>query len=239
MGKTGAVVLAAGQGKRMNSAVAKQFLMLDGKPVIYYALKAFEDSPVDTVILVTGEDEISYCRSEIVDAFGLKKVSLIVPGGKERYHSVYGGLCALAEEGFCGDRDIVLIHDGARPLVTNEVILRSMEGAAVYGACVAAMPVKDTIKVADEKEFAESTLKRSMLWQIQTPQAFSFPLIYDAYKKLFSREEYQKDITDDAMVVESMTDGKVKLIRGDYSNMKVTTPEDMAVAEALLKFMAG
>lgn len=236
MGKTGAVVLAAGQGKRMNSSVAKQFLMLDGKPVIYYALKAFEDSPVNAVVLVTGEDEIPYCRTEIVEAFGFKKVVRIVPGGKERYHSVYAGLCGLAEKGFCGDRDIVLIHDGARPLVTNEVILRSMEGAAAYGACVAAMPVKDTIKVADEKEFTESTPKRSLLWQIQTPQAFSFPLIYGAYKKLFSREEYQKDITDDAMVVETMTDYRVKLIQGDYSNMKVTTPEDMAVAEALLKF---
>lgn len=239
MGKTGAVVLAAGQGKRMNSAVAKQFLMLDGKPVIYYALKTFEDSSVDTVVLVTGEDEIPYCRTEIVEAFGFKKVVRIVPGGKERYHSVYAGLCGLAEDGFCEDRDIVLIHDGARPLVTKEVILRSMEGAAAYGACVAAMPVKDTIKVADEKEFTESTPKRSLLWQIQTPQAFSFPLIYGAYKKLFSRAEYQKDITDDAMVVETMTDHRVKLIRGDYSNMKVTTPEDMAVAEALLKFMAG
>lgn len=263
MGKTGAVILAAGQGKRMNSSVAKQFLMLDGKPVIYYALKAFEDSPVDTVVLVTGEDEIPYCRTEIVEAFGFKKIVRIVPGGKERYHSVYAGLCGLAEEGFCAeevmgndsacgdtacenpagknrhDGDIVLIHDGARPLVTNEIILRSMEGAAAYGACVAAMPVKDTIKVADEKEFTESTPKRSLLWQIQTPQAFTFPLIYGAYKKLFSREEYQKDITDDAMVVETMTDCKVKLIRGDYSNMKVTTPEDMAVAEALLKFMAG
>ena len=257
MGKTGVVVLAAGQGKRMNSAVAKQYLLLDGKPLIYYALKAFEESPADAVVLVTGADELSYCREEIVEAFGFQKVCRIVPGGKERYHSVYAGLKALADEGFRAgraggaggaisadtaggtlrDEDIVLIHDGARPLVSSEVISRAMEGASVYGACVTAMPVKDTIKVANEAEFAESTPRRSLLWQIQTPQAFSFPLIFQAYKKLFSREEYQKEITDDAMVVETMTDRSVKLIRGDYSNMKVTTPEDMAVAEALLNFL--
>ena len=248
MGKTGAIVLAAGQGKRMNSSVAKQFLLLDGKPLIYYSLKAFEDSPADTVVLVTGKEEMEYCRREIVEEFGFKKVSLIVPGGEERYHSVYKGLLGLSETGFHGglknsapggdpDRDIVLIHDGARPLVSGDIISRAMEGAAAYGACVAAMPVKDTIKVADEMEFAGSTPKRSLLWQIQTPQAFSFPLIFQAYEKLFSRKEYQKDITDDAMVVETMTDCPVKLIRGDYSNMKVTTPEDMAVAEALLQFV--
>lgn len=235
MGRTGVVVLAAGQGKRMNSSVAKQYLLLDGKPVIYYALKAFEESPADAVVLVTGEEEIPYCRAEIVDAFGFKKVVRVVAGGKERYHSVRAGLVALLEDGFSAD-DIVLIHDGARPLVSPGVILRTMEGASSYGACAAAMPVKDTIKIADEREFAQTTPKRSRLWQIQTPQAFSFPLIFQAYSKLFSREEYQKDITDDAMVVETMTDCRVKLVYGDYSNMKVTTPEDMAVAEALLKF---
>lgn len=231
----------------MNSSVAKQFLLLDSKPLVYYSLKAFEDSRVDTVVLVTGEEEMEYCRREIVEEFGFRKVSRIVAGGKERYHSVYEGLLALSEAGFHGglensahsDGDIVLIHDGARPLVTADVITRAMEGAASYGACVAAMPVKDTIKVADKTEFAESTPRRSLLWQIQTPQAFSFPLIFQAYEKLLSREEHQKDITDDAMVVETMTSGRVKLIRGDYTNMKVTTPEDMAVAEALLRFMRG
>lgn len=251
MGKCAAIVLAAGQGKRMNSSVAKQFLLLGGKPLIYYSLKAFEESQVDTVVLVTGEEEMEYCRREIVEEYGFRKVARIVPGGTERYHSVYGGLMALSETGFRGDskspansgvnldRDIVLIHDGARPLVSADIISRAMDGAAAYGACAAAMPVKDTIKVANGAEFAESTPKRSLLWQIQTPQAFSFPLIFRAYEKLFSREEYQKDITDDAMVVETMTSSRVKLIRGDYTNMKVTTPEDMVVAEALLQFMGG
>lgn len=231
--KTAAIVLAAGHGKRMQSEVAKQFMELQRKPLLFYSLKAFEESTVDTVVLVTGKEEISYCQKEIVGKFGFQKVSQITAGGKERYHSVYAGLLALSENGFPPD-GLVLIHDGARPLVTGEIISRAVEGAAKYGACAAAMPVKDTIKVADEDGFCAATPKRSTLWQMQTPQAFSFALILDAYKRLFSGEEYQKDVTDDAMVVETMTDSRVKLILGDYSNMKVTTPEDMAVAEALL-----
>ena len=233
MFQTAAIVLAAGQGKRMQSAVAKQFLLLNNEPVVCHSLHAFEKSDVETIILVTGADEIEYCREEIVKKYGFKKVSAIVAGGKERYHSVYEGLCALA--GGLEVDGIVLIHDGARPMVTQEIIARTVEAAKAYGACVAAMPVKDTIKVADSDGFAAATLARSTLWQIQTPQTFQYNLVFGAYKKLLSDEAYQKGITDDAMVVESMCGGHVKLVEGSYENIKVTTPEDMIAAESFLK----
>ena len=231
--KTAAIVLAAGQGKRMQSAIAKQFLLLNNEPVVCHSLRAFEESEVETIILVTGADEIQFCKDEIVEKYGFKKVSAIVAGGKERYHSVYEGLCALS--GVLDADGIVLIHDGARPMVTQEIIARTIEEAKAHGACVAAMPVKDTIKVADSNGFAAATLYRSTLWQIQTPQTFVYELVYGAYQKLLSDETYQKGITDDAMVVESMCGGSVKLVEGSYENIKVTTPEDMIVAESFLK----
>ncbi len=231
--RTAAVVLAAGQGKRMQSAVAKQFLLLDGEPVVCHTLRAFEESEVEMVVLVAGADEIEYCRKEIVEKFGFKKVMNVVAGGKERYHSVYEGLQAL--EPVLESDGIVLIHDGARPMVTGEMIARTIRAAEEYGACVAAMPVKDTIKVADAEQFAAMTPDRSTLWQMQTPQTFRYGLVYKAYQKLLSDVSYQKGITDDAMVVETMCSGRVKLVEGSYENIKVTTPEDMLVAEVFLK----
>jgi 2-C-methyl-D-erythritol 4-phosphate cytidylyltransferase len=231
MAKSAAIVLAAGQGKRMQSHVQKQFLLLNGRPLITYALEAFENSPVDQIILVAGPDEIRYCQEEIAEKYGFSKVTKVIAGGRERYHSVYEGL--KAAEG----AEYVLIHDGARPLLDQEMISRSLEGAKEYGACVVGMPVKDTIKTSGADGFVESTPDRSALWQVQTPQAFYYPWILGAYKKLFSREEYQQGVTDDGMVLESMTAHKVKLIEGSYFNIKVTTPEDMAVAEALLEFI--
>lgn len=224
----GAVVLAGGQGRRMHSEVQKQYLRLGGRPLITYALEAFENSGVDEVALVTGAGEEEYARMEIVKAYGFSKVRSVVAGGRERYHSVYEGLKALAG---C---DYVLIHDGARPLVTEAVIARAIDGARRYEACVVGMPVKDTIKVADGQSFAAGTPDRTSLWQIQTPQAFAYPLVRAAYDRIMADERLQAGITDDAMVVESQTEQKVKLVEGSYENLKVTTPEDMVVAEALL-----
>lgn len=228
--KTAAIVLAAGQGKRMKSSVQKQFLELGGRPLITYALQRFEESGVNQIVLVTGKADVEYCREHIVKAFGFRKVTAVVAGGKERFHSVYEGLKALAGQGISH----VLIHDGARPLLTDQIIRDALEGARAYSACVIAVPVKDTIKIGDENQFAVETPRRDRLWQIQTPQAFSYPLIMNAYEKLFSREEYQNGVTDDAMVVETMTEVPVRLIPGDYRNIKVTTPEDMILAEAFL-----
>ena len=235
--KIAAVVLAAGQGKRMGTTTAKQFLLLDGKPVLYYALCAFEDSMVDSIILVTGKDEIEYCKEEIVDRYGFTKVKNVVAGGKERYHSVACGLRALKESG--DEIEMVLIHDGARPFVTEEMIGRLVEETRVNKACVIGTPVKDTIKIADEAGFCDQTPQRDKVWAVQTPQAFLFDLVQGAYEALLVNEEELLSqgirVTDDAMVVEYMTNQKVRLVEGDYTNIKLTTPEDLLIAEAFLQ----
>lgn len=227
MKKYTAVVLAAGAGKRMNTKVHKQYLEVAGKPLLYYTLKAFEESRVDDIVLVTGAGEELYCRREIVEKYGFHKIKAVTAGGKERYHSVYQGL--LAAEG----TDYVLIHDGARPLVEQAVIERCMESVEKYQACAVGMPVKDTIKIVDGEQFAKGTPDRSSLWQVQTPQTFSYVLIREAYCKMLQQEDAV--ITDDAMVVERMTSVPVKLIEGSYRNIKITTPEDLLLMEAYLR----
>lgn len=231
-----AIVLAAGAGKRMKSAVAKQYMLLDEKPIIWYALKAFEESKyIHQVILVVGAGEIPFCQKEIVEAFGFEKVAKIVEGGAERYLSVWEGLkCLDPKEG-----NYVFVHDGARPFVTEEIIRSAYEAVKEHGACVVGMPVKDTIKIADENDFAVQTPNRKTLWAVQTPQVFDELLIYKAYENVVQSLEELKEqgveITDDAMVVETMTNRKVKLIKGSYENIKITTPEDILVAQSFLK----
>lgn len=226
MAKYAAVVLAGGSGKRMNTQVHKQYLLIKEKPVLYYSLKAFEESAVDEIVLVVGDKEKDYCRQEIVEKYGLKKVKAIVTGGKERYHSVFEGLKAIETA------DYVLIHDGARPFVDNEIISRTMLAVKKYKSCVVGMPVKDTIRIADEEQYAKETPERKYVWMVQTPQAFSYSLIYDAYEKMLQNENTA--ITDDAMVLESMTSHRVRLIEGSYRNIKITTPEDLLIAETYL-----
>ena len=221
-----AVVLAGGSGKRMGKAVKKQYLELFGKPLIFYPLRAFEQSDVDEVVLVTAPGEEAYCKEEIVDRFGFRKVSAIVVGGAERYHSVYEGLKAVKG-------DYVLIHDGVRAFVTREIIRRSMDAVKKYDACVVGMPAKDTIKVSSADGYVESTPPRERLWTIQTPQAFRTDLIRTSYEKVLA--EGREGITDDAMVVETACAQRVKLIEGSYENIKVTTPEDLLFAEEILK----
>lgn len=232
MGKVSAIVLSAGVGKRMNSDIPKQYMDMKGYPVIYYSLKAFQDSCVDEIILVTGKEDVDFCRTEIVDQYKLDKVRAIVPGGKERYDSVYEGLKAI------GSSDFVLIHDGARPLIDDNIIRRSLECVKENGACVVGMPVKDTIKVSDENGYSIDTPDRSLLWAIQTPQSFEFGLIKEAYEKLYGLIENNVNIpnvTDDAMVVEYVMKKSVKLIEGSYQNIKITTPEDIAIAGLFLE----
>lgn len=242
--KTTAIILAAGQGKRMGSDVAKQFLLLSGRPVLYYTLKNFEESMVDEIILVTGQGQEEYCQKEIVDTYGFSKVKKIVTGGKERYHSVAKGLDAISDDikarPDMREESYVLIHDGARPFAAPEMIERGILAAQQYDACVLGMPVKDTIKISDDEGFAADTPKRSLVWQIQTPQIFECSLIKKAYKELLLREEELLErgiaITDDAMVVELLSGKRVKLVEGSYHNIKLTTPEDLKIAEALIDF---
>lgn len=225
--KAAAIVLAAGRGSRMNSGIQKQFMELGGYPLIYYALQVFEHSSVDEVILVTGKNETDWCRREIVDKYGFCKVRSVVPGGSERYLSVYEGLRAAEEP------DIVLIHDGARPFVTDEIINRTIRSALESGSGIAAVPAKDTVRVVDETGTAVLTPPRDRVWMMQTPQAFRYPLIYRAYQELVSRNI--QNVTDDAMVLETVLNQGVKIVEGSYSNIKVTTPEDMETARAFLK----
>lgn len=226
--KSVAIVLAAGRGSRMNNDVAKQYLPIKGKPVIWYSLTAFERCPfIDEIVLVTDSEEIGYCQKEIVEKYGFRKVKQVVEGGRERYHSVYQGILAA------GDCDYIYIHDGARPFLSGEILERARDSVCANHACVVGMPVKDTIKLSDEEDFCVETPDRSRLWQIQTPQVFEGELIRRAYGRLMEalgRGE-TVPVTDDAMVVEQMTDVKVKLTRGDYRNIKITTPEDLKLAE--------
>jgi 2-C-methyl-D-erythritol 4-phosphate cytidylyltransferase len=229
MEKNVAIVLAGGSGKRMGSSIPKQYLLLHKKPVLYWSLAAFESfSEIDRIILVTAKEEAGYCRREIVERYSFKKVDKIVEGGAERYLSSASGLSALRDD----EPDYVFIHDAARPLISREILKRALEGVREYKAAVVGMPVKDTIKTIDEEGFAADTPDRKLLWQIQTPQVFSYRLIMDAYEKLLRTEI--KDITDDAMVVERMTEQRVKLIEGSYKNLKITTAEDLKLAEALM-----
>lgn len=222
-----AIVLAAGSGKRMNSKVHKQYLIIQDRPVLYYSLKAFEDSAVDEIVLVVGKGEEKFCRKEIVDKYGISKVKAIVEGGKERYHSVFEGLKQTS------DADYVLIHDGARPFVNQDIIRRCMQEVQKYQACVVGMPVKDTIKIADEEGYAKQTPDRKNVWMIQTPQTFSYALIYEAYEAMLKTEDTA--ITDDAMVLERIKGKKSKLIEGSYRNIKITTPEDLLIANVYLQ----
>lgn len=237
-----AIVLAAGSGSRMKSAVAKQFMMLDGKPLIWYALNAVETSEIiDDCVLVTGADDIDYVRKEIVEKYGFQKVAAITAGGAERYLSVGNALDAMAGDALqVPNRDgFVFIHDGARPFLTETILRNTYEAVRQYHACVAAMPVKDTVKIADADGFAATTPDRKLVWTIQTPQVFDTQLIQSAYRKL---REHQAEldskgmmVTDDAGVVELFTNQKVKLVEGSYTNIKITTPEDISTAEGFLK----
>jgi 2-C-methyl-D-erythritol 4-phosphate cytidylyltransferase len=225
--KCTAIVLAAGQGKRMGTKVQKQYLEISGKPVLFYSLDVFQKSDmIDDIILVVGENQEEYCREEIIEKFHITKVRKIVKGGAERYHSVWNGLQEIAEDGY------VFIHDGARPFVTEEILSRAYETVQREKACVVGMPVKDTIKIADEEGFAKETPNRSLVWMVQTPQVFETFLIKNAYSLLMEQEIIQ--VTDDAMVVETMLRKKVKLVEGSYENIKITTPEDLKIAEVLV-----
>lgn len=228
-----AIVLAAGSGKRMGTDVPKQFLIYRGEPLIVCSLRAFENSPkIDEIILVAAEDMIDYCREEIVEKYGLSKVKNVVAGGKERYESAIKGLEA------CPSADYVLIHDGARPKVTEEIIERVLDAAIEYGAAAVAMPAKETVKIADSDGIVIETPKRSGVWLMQTPQAFSAPLIKKANQIVIANGQIG-DVTDDAMIVERSGLSRVKLVRGSYSNIKVTTPEDLAYLEHIDKYQSS
>ena len=223
--KCTAVVLAAGSGRRMGTKTQKLYLHIQGKPVLYYALKCFEDSAViDEIVLVTGKDDVEYCREEFARKYHFSKITQIVAGGKERFCSVYEGLKA------CRDCDFVFIHDGARPFVDEEMLERLLAEVKKSHACVAAVPSKDTIKIVDDNRTVKETPERKYVWNVQTPQVFSHEIVYRAHEKLMAQEDVT--VTDDAMAVEMMEHHPVKIVEGSYYNIKITTPEDLTLAEA-------
>lgn len=238
-----AVVLAAGKGSRMGTETAKQYLELGGRPVVVHALEAFQESPfIDEIILMTDREHLEYCTGEIVQRYGLDKVSTVGVGGSERYLSVWSALCTMMEEekgearggweklGNARRNGYVFIHDGARPFVTGEIIARAYGDVEQWGACVVGMPVKDTIKRVDGDGCIVESPVRSRIWQAQTPQVFSVELITEAFKR--QMKEDCTNVTDDAMVVEAQMGIKVHMIRGSYENIKITTPEDLEAAKS-------
>jgi 2-C-methyl-D-erythritol 4-phosphate cytidylyltransferase len=223
-----ALVPAAGIGKRMGAQINKQYLLLAGKPIVAHTLLVLEDAPfIDEIYVIVPEAEIPYCREHVVERYDLTKVRGIVAGGAERQNSVMNGLRALT--GADVD-DLVLIHDGVRPFISLPVLEKSVETAREKGGALVAVPVKDTVKIVVDGIVRETPL-RETLWLAQTPQTFRYSIIMAAHE-IAEAERYQG--TDDASLVEWI--GKdVHIVLGDYRNIKITTPEDLVMAEAFLK----
>ncbi len=222
-----ALIPAAGMGKRMGAGINKQYLLLDGKPIVARTITVFEEAPfVDDIYVITPETEIPYCREQVVERFGFSKVRAVVPGGEERQYSVLNGLRATDAD----DDDVVLIHDGVRPFISTAVLKHATEVAAESDGALVAVPAKDTVKIVMDG-VARETPPREQLWLAQTPQAFRYGVIRAAHE-IAAAEGFLG--TDDAMLVERL--GKeVRVVMGDYRNIKITTPEDLVLAEAFLR----
>jgi len=222
-----AIIPAAGSGIRMETKRAKQFLSLEGKPILALALEPFQEcTGVAAVILVVPQDDVEYCQKEIVERFGLTKVEKIVPGGKRRQDSVRLGLEATE-----GKYDLVLIHDGVRPLIEKKVIERVIEEAMTHRAVITALPAKETVKEVNDLRHVVKTYERERVWMVQTPQAFRYTDILRAHHKAL--EEGWEEATDDALLVEK-SGVTVKVVEGSEKNIKVTTPHDLELAQFLL-----
>jgi len=235
--KADAVIVSAGKGHRFMEGKSirpdrgkKQFHLLEGKPILAHTLDKFETCPfIRSIFLVVGQEDMDYCLKEVVEKFGFKKVSQIVPGGKRRQESVKNGIDALPR-----NVEVVAIHDGVRPFVSKAMIEDSIQFAVKYGAVVLAMPVKDTIKMSNPDGTVLKTLDRESLWQIQTPQTFQVNIIKEAYYRAM-KDGFVG--TDDASLVERLG-GTVHILPGSYTNIKITTPEDMLLANLFLKMDA-
>lgn len=226
MSQLGVVIVSAGKGTRMKSSISKQYLLLNGKQVLIHTLEAFQAvEEVIEIVLVVGADEVSTCE-QAIETYQLSKVKIVLAGGRERQDSVFIGLQALSD-----NINWVMIHDGVRPLIKQEHIQHLYQQAKAMGAAVLAVPVKETIKMVDPHNNITATPERSLLWSIQTPQAFSRETIMKAHQ-LAEREQFLG--TDDSMLVERMGLA-VHVVEGDYTNIKITTPDDLAWAEFLIK----
>lgn len=221
--RTIALITAAGKGRRMNSETPKQYLPLDGKPILVRTMEIFEAcAAVDEIYVIVPADQMDRVEKEIIEKYQFRKVLKVVRGGKMRQQSVWNGLKAIRS-----DCSVVIVHDGVRPFVTPKLIEKGIKVALETGAAVVAVPAKDTIKRAVKGKVVE-TLPREEIWLAQTPQSFQYTLLMRAYQKANQEEVIG---TDDASLVEQLGH-PVTLIEGDYANIKITTLEDLAFAEA-------
>lgn len=224
--RVSALIVAAGKGSRMNSDIPKQYLKLKDKEILAYTIEKFENNPlIDNVVLVVSKNQTDYCKENIINKYNFKKIYAVVEGGNERNISVYNGLKALHK-----DTETVLIHDGVRPFIDSKIISEIINKTEIFDACVLGVKVKDTIKICDSNNNIVDTPDRNYIWAAQTPQAFKYNLILKAYDKIIADN---KTVTDDSMAAEYIG-LKVKMIEGNYNNIKITTPEDLSIAEAIL-----
>ena len=221
----GVIIVAAGSGSRMNMGINKQFIQIKGKEILAYTIdKFYNNKNIDKIVVVSKESELEFIEQSILNKYKFHNIS-VVSGGKERQDSVYNGLLELG-----GNYEIVLVHDGARPFITNSVIDKSIEEAIKNNAVVVGVPVKDTIKVVNNHQEVVQTPKRDLLWMVQTPQVFKYNILKNAYDKAYEEGFYG---TDDAMLVER-SGQVVKMINGSYDNIKITTVEDLDIGEQII-----
>lgn len=225
--KSTVIIPAAGKGKRMNQKISKQYIELNNKPILVHTLEVFEKcSAIDDIILVVGKGEIEYNKEEVIKKYNFNKVLHVLEGGVERQDSVYEGIKKVPS-----DTDVVLVHDAARPFVQTKHIEKTIESAIIHEACVLGVRTKDTIKKVDDNSYVEDTPNREYLWLVQTPQVFKKDLIVKVYNEAML-DGYKA--TDDSMLVEKYAGIKVKMVEGDYANIKITTEEDLIIGHSLL-----
>jgi 2-C-methyl-D-erythritol 4-phosphate cytidylyltransferase len=228
-----AIIAAAGVGQRMQRDIPKPYLPMAGKPILAHTLAVFEAAKeIQEVTIVVHPDDLDYCQDKVISQFGFKKVLRLVPGGKERQDSVYHALKSLRRE---DDLEIILVHDGVRPFITEEHLKSVIQGARRHGGAVLGWPVQDTLKKVNPEGEVVRTLDRRNLWQIQTPQAFQAPLLWRAFVEAYSRDFYG---TDEASLLEELKQ-TVVVIPGSPFNLKITTPEDLALAEIIYSMWRG
>lgn len=220
------LIPAAGQGKRMESSIRKPYLMLVDKPILSYTIERFEqNSVIDEILVIIDASDFEVCKRNVLTPYRYKKVCELVSGGRTRQESVFNGIRTLSD-----DVDFVIVHDGVRPFINDDIIYRCLNAASKYGASVSAVPVKETIKIANADNFIDRTPDRDHLWRVQTPQAFRKSLLVEAHRKAIQDKIC---VTDDAALVEKLG-LPVKLVMGSYKNIKITTTEDLQIAKTLL-----
>lgn len=225
-----AIVVAAGRGTRMQANTNKQYLLLKGKPILAHTLHVFEKCKlIDEIIVVVGENEKYHCLQHVIKPYSYKKIKSLITGGATRQHSMYNGLREVNPKA-----DIVLTHDGARPLVHQQTLNKSIQETLVHKATVVGVPVKETIKMINGEGFVDTTPKRDLLWSVQTPQTFLYDILLKAHKQAMEEGFIG---TDDGMLVERMG-YPIKMIKGQYDNIKITTPDDLIIAESIIN-MSG